>query len=289
MTGSIEILRPGPLTTVQDGGRRGHRHLGVGPSGAADRGSMVRANRLVGNPPDAAVIEVTLGGLVLRARSAVRIAVTGADCPGALRDTAVDLAPGDLLRLGTATHGLRAYVAFAGGLEAEAVLGSRSTDTLAGLGPPPLVAGQVLRVAAGSGVAGSTPPPAPLPDREVTLALLPGPRAEWLDAAAWRSLETGVWRVGPASNRTALRLEGPALPVDSLAIDPEPLVRGAVQVPPNGLPIVFLADHPVTGGYPIVAVLTAAAADLAAQCRPGTAVRLRSVDGDDDRAALAGG
>ena len=164
----IEILAPGPLATVQDLGRAGWAALGVPRSGAFDRASAALANRLVGNDVTAAVVEVTFGGLIVRARSAVTVAVTGAVCPGPDWGAAIDLAPGRELRFGVPAHGLRSYLAVRGGVEATCVLGSRSTDLLSGLGPAPLAAGDRLAVgvpprAAPSGVvAPHVPRPAEL-------------------------------------------------------------------------------------------------------------------------------
>lgn len=266
----------------------GLRAIGVSPSGAADRGAMARANALVGNRAGTAVLEATFGGLVLRALGPAVVAITGARCGDAVpMDETVRLRRGDTIALDGARQGMRAYVAIAGGVDVPAVLGSLSRDTLSGIGPAPLVNGQGLR----TGDAASTAPEAaaaapPLPGPSVDLAVTAGPRTGWVPPAALEEAEG--WEVSPDSNRVAVRLRGRHLPVRAGSIEPEPLVRGAVQVPPDGLPIVFLADHPVTGGYPVVAVLTAAACDLLAQCRPGTHVRLvRSADGDDPRAALA--
>jgi biotin-dependent carboxylase-like uncharacterized protein len=284
VTRHVEVLRSGPLTTVQDLGRFGQRAAGVSPSGAADLGAMARANALVGNPPGAAVLEATFGGVVLRAIDAVRAAVTGAVCPGVLMDTPVELAAGEIVTLDGARAGIRAYIAVAGGIDVPPVLGSRSTDTLSRLGPPPLAAGDLIPIGTlvADAVPAATPPPG-LPTALADLSMTPGPRADWLRCDAWAADPS--WEVSPESNRVAVRLRGAALRIRRATLPPEPLVRGAVQVPPDGRPIVFLADHPVTGGYPVVGVLSAESCDVIAQCRPGTWVRLLSANGDDDRAA----
>jgi biotin-dependent carboxylase-like uncharacterized protein len=289
MSAGFEVLRSGPLTTVQDLGRGGYRWMGVSPSGAADRAAMGRANALVGNSPGAAVLEATFGGVSLRALEAATLAVTGAVCEGASMDVAFVLEAGDTLTLDAPRSGLRTYVAVAGGIDVEPVLGSRSTDTLSGLGPPYLVAGQVLAVGGAPTVPGATSAAAPpaLPSLVVDLEFTPGPRADWLPAAAWRGLDDMSWEVSPESNRVAVRFHGAATSIRAGSIPPEPLMRGAVQIPPDGRPIVFLADHPVTGGYPVVAVLTPSSRDLIAQCRPGTSVRLVSAHVDDDSGAGA--
>ncbi len=291
MSRHLEVLRSGPLTTVQDSGRPGHRAAGVSPSGAADRGGMARANALVGNPAGRAVLEATFGGLMVRALDGLVLSITGAICPGATMDTRLELAAGDTLTLDGARHGVRTYVAVGGGIDVPSVLGSRSTDTLSRLGPPPLVVGQRLPVGSltDTGERPGIPGRAVLPEQAVTwLDLLRGPRDDWLSESAWERLAEVIWEVSPDSNRVAVRLSGPPLPVALRSLPPEPLVRGAVQVPPDGRPIVFLADHPVTGGYPVVGVLTATASDLIAQCRPGAGVSLReaaSAHRDDGGAA----
>lgn len=279
MTRALVVLRPGPLTTVQDAGRPGQAALGVGRSGAADRRAYGLANRLVGNPPGAAVLEVTFGALEVRARGDLLVATTGARCAGPWPHAApTRLRDGEVLRLGPPVTGVRTYVAVRGGLDVEPVLGSRSTDVLAGLGPPVPVAGDLLPVGAASGplpvvdVAPVADPPA----GDVVLTVLPGPRRDWFDDAAWARL-TSRWEVTSESNRVGLRLDGPPLTRTSEGELPsEGMVRGAVQVPPSGLPVLFLADSPVTGGYPVIAYVADEDVDLAAQLRPGQGVQLRA-------------
>ncbi|MFJ6796034.1 biotin-dependent carboxyltransferase family protein [Streptomyces sp. NPDC091268] len=279
----LEVLRPGALTTVQDLGRPGHAHLGVPRSGALDSGAYRLANRLLGNPPGAAALETTLDGVRLRALSPVVVAVTGAPCAVRLcgRPAAwgapVRLRAGAELDVGRAEAGLRSYLAVRGGFAVPPVLGSRSTDLLSGLGPAPLAAGAVLPVGAPGPdpVHGVDVPAAPGPPAELVLPLRPGPRADWFEPAAIAGLWRSRYRVSAASNRIGLRTEGPAL-VRSRGgeLASEGMVLGAVQVPPDGRPVVFLADHPVTGGYPVLGVVPAGPAlDAAAQARPGTTVR----------------
>ena len=284
---ALEVLTAGPATTVQDLGRPGLAHLGVTRSGAADRRALRLANRLLGNPDGAAGLEVTLGGLAVRCTADADVAVTGAACPVAVDGTPVGRAAvvtvraGQVLTLGTATAGLRAYVAVRGGLAVPAVLGSRSRDTLAGIGPDAVRAGDVLPV-------GPSPadlphvdvaPVAAAPTGEVVLDAVPGPRDDLLPVAVVDRLWAVRWCVDPASDRVGVRLAPPpgddTEPAHDGAGASEPMVRGAVQVPPSGRPVLFGADHPVTGGYPVAAVLTDAAAARAAQLRPGQPVRLR--------------
>ncbi|MFD9359032.1 biotin-dependent carboxyltransferase family protein [Streptomyces sp. NPDC060031] len=279
----FEVLRPGALTTVQDLGRPGYAHLGVPRSGALDTGAHRLANRLLGNPPQAATLETTLDGVRLRALAPVVIAVTGAPC--AVRASGHPVAWGAPVRLragaevdiGRAEPGLRSYVAVRGGFAAEPVLGSRSTDLLSGLGPAALSAGALLPV----GTPGPDPvhgvdaPAAPGPPTELVLPLRPGPRADWFTPASTAGLWRAHYRVSAASNRIGLRTEGPPLTrARTGELPSEGMVLGAVQVPPDGRPVVFLADHPVTGGYPVIGVVPRGPAlDAAAQARPGTVIR----------------
>ncbi|MGW0768223.1 5-oxoprolinase subunit C family protein [Streptomyces sp. NPDC002676] len=282
---ALVVVRSGALTTVQDRGRPGYAHLGVPRSGVLDPPAAALVNRLVGNPPDAAVLETTLNGCAVRPRSALTVAVGGAPCPvtvggrPASWGTPVVVPAGELLEVGAAVAGVRSYVAVAGGVAVEPVLGSRATDLLSGLGPAPLTQGTVLPLGAPAG-----PParvdgaPQPCPPAELVLRVTPGPRDDWFTARAVRDLTTRAYRVSSASNRIGLRTEGPALErARPGELPSEGMVRGAVQVPPDGRPVVFLADHPTTGGYPVIAVVRAADLPAAAQAVPGTPVRFVAV------------
>ncbi|MEV7286743.1 biotin-dependent carboxyltransferase family protein [Streptomyces sp. NPDC093252] len=278
---ALAVVRAGALTTVQDLGRPGHAHLGVPRSGALDAPAAALVNRLVGNPVDAAVLETTLNGCALRPRSPLVAAVGGAPSPVTVDGrpapwgAPVRVPAGALLEVGAAVAGVRGYVAVSGGVAVEPVLGSRSTDLLSGLGPPPLADGTVLPLGPVSG-----PParvdvaPQPRPPAELVLRITPGPRHDWFTDSALDTLTTRPYRVSPASNRIGLRTEGPALErAVPGELPSEGLVLGAVQVPPDGRPVVFLADHPTTGGYPVIAVVTGADLPAVAQARPGTPVR----------------
>ena len=273
----IEIVSPGVSALIQDLGRSGHAAYGVGPSGAADRGAHLRANALVGNAAAAATLEVIGPGFACRFHEATVCALTGAPAAATrgdepiAHDTVFRVVPGDELRLDTAPWGLRTYLAVRGGIAVPAVLGSRSTDVLSGLGPAPLRAGDILAVGADTdeqdwrAPAPDAPPPDPL-----SVPLLRTPGQEWVDLGV-----LGGYTLSGQSNRTALRLEGPALPrLRAEEFPTQGLVRGAVQVPPDGLPLVFLADHPVTGGYPVIGVVPYPHTDRLAQLRPGRRLRL---------------
>ncbi|MEU8250012.1 biotin-dependent carboxyltransferase family protein [Nonomuraea sp. NPDC048916] len=277
----IEVLAPGPYATVQDLGRHGYAHLGVPGSGAADAGSLRLANRLVGNPEGAAGIELTYGGARLVFRSGAWVAVTGAPCPleplaGASGMYAPFWVPaGGEVRFGAPSRGLRTYLAVRGGIAVEPVLGSRSTDSLSGLGPEPLRAGTVLPVGAVDAPAPISvdlaPPRAPGP---AVLRLLPGPRDDWFVPGALAELCAEPYEVSQDSNRVGVRLRGRELARSREGELPsEGMVIGAVQVPPSGQPIVFLADHPPTGGYPVIGVVVTADLAIAAQLCPGDEVR----------------
>ncbi|MER5397239.1 biotin-dependent carboxyltransferase family protein [Streptomyces sp. NPDC002599] len=282
---ALAVVRAGALTTVQDQGRPGHAHLGVPRSGALDAPAAALANRLVANPAEAAVLETTVDGCALRPRSTVTVAVTGAPCPVRVdgRPVAwgapVRVPAGALLDVGPARAGLRSYVAVSGGVAVDPVLGSRSTDLLSGLGPPPLTDGAVLPLGSpGTLHARVDVVPHRAPPAELVLRVTLGPRDGWFTGPALRTLTTRVYRVSSASNRIGLRTEGPSLErAVSGELPSEGLVLGAVQVPPDGRPVVFLADHPTTGGYPVVAVVRSADLPAAAQAVPGTPVRFLAV------------
>ncbi len=274
---SLRVLETGPSVLVQDLGRVGWAHLGVPRAGALDAPAAALAQRLVGNPAEAASLEVLLGGLAVTTDRGVWIAVTGAPCQVSVDGrqcdfgAAVWLPEGGTLRLGRPASGLRSYVAVAGGIDVELVLGSRSTDTLGGVGPPPVGVGDVLPVgeSAHAPVALDTPrPPTPGP-----LRLLPGPRADRVAGDAVALLCRTSYTVSQDSDRIGLRLLGEPLALaTSDELPSEGMVLGAVQVPPDGRPVVFLADHPTTGGYPVVAVVDERDLWQCAQLRPGESV-----------------
>lgn len=295
----IEIVQPGLQTLVQDGGRPGQAQLGVSASGALDRSALREANRLVGNPADAAVLENALGGLTLRAHgdgvllaasgASVALSVTAADGRERVASPAqaIPLTDGDVLKLGHASAGVRCYVAARGGWRVGAVLGSCSTDTLAKIGPPPLRA--KAHIAVGNAIAARTlrkpgqptEVPRTLPRRgdTVVLDVVLGPRTDWFSPEAIDLLTQQPWRVTPRCDRVGMRLEGLA-PLQRARHDELPsegTMTGAIQVPASGQPVLFLADHPLTGGYPVIAVVARPHLDLAAQIPIGCNIRFRVI------------
>jgi len=267
---ALRVVRAGPRTTVQDEGRYHLAQLGVPVAGAVDRPAMHRVNAVVGNDPDAAVIESTLGDDEFEADGEVEVALGGAVPAEFIR-----LRAGERLRVSRATTGVYVYVAVAGGVQVAAVLGSRSRDTLSGLGPPLLRAGDVLPVGAGLARSAVAVQPHVLGLGGGPIAVFPGPHLDLLPAAAFASFVAGEWTVTPAADRVALRLSGPVIESGIGGIDSEGLVPGAVQLLPDGQPVVFLANHPVTGGYPVIAVVAHAELSRVAQARPGANLRFQ--------------
>lgn len=284
MTG-IRVLAAGPLTTVQDLGRPGHAAIGVSGSGALDRGSLRLANRLVGNPEDAAGLEITVGGFSAVFETDAWIAVTGAWGPARVAGEPIDpnhpvaVPAGSAVEIGPADSGLRYYVAVRGGIDVPAVLGSRSRDILSGIGPAPIGDGDVLPIGGAATVPVPTldvAPWSPPACGTVEVALVVGPRDDWFPPSAIDLLFSSTWTLSSASNRVGARLEGPQLPrLDRGELPSEGMVAGGIQVPPSGQPTVLLADHPVTGGYPVIAVVASDALDVFAQLRPGQHVHFR--------------
>ncbi|TFD49880.1 carboxyltransferase domain-containing protein [Cryobacterium sp. Hh7] len=294
-TSGLRVIAPGLQSTVQDLGRPGLAHLGVTASGALDRGALVRANRLVGNPPGAAGLEHALGGLTLEAASDQVLAVTGADAALRIRrsgdaaerevasNVAFALLAGERLTIGSPRRGVRSYVALRGGIDGPLTLGSRSSDTLSGLGPTVLAAGthlSVLAVTTG-GIVGAPGLDGPnLPDAATVtdLRFTLGPRASLFSPETLARFGGQEWTVTTQSNRIGIRLSGePLLRSQPGELASEGTLNGSIQVPPSGLPVLFLADHPVTGGYPVLGVVLDADIDRAAQLAAGSRIRFISV------------
>lgn len=272
------------LLLVEDLGRRGYAHLGVPRSGALDSAALAIANRLVGNAECLAGLEVMMGGVRLVAQRSVRIALTGARMPLSIEGrlaphgTAVSVVGGMRIELGRAPTGLRSWLAVAGGIDVPPTLGSRSSDLLSGLGPAPLRSGDVVPVGqagpvAAAGEFAALASTEPELGAVSTLTMRPGPRADWFTPHSRALMLRSRYRVSPASSRVAVRLTGfPLAREIGGELGSEGLVTGAVQVPGDGQPLIFLADHPTTGGYPVVGVVDDDAVALCAQLRPGDRV-----------------
>lgn len=310
--GGLLVESPGLQSLIQDLGRPGLGDLGVSAAGSADQQSARQANRLVGNQATSAVVENVLGGLALRAIGDQVLAVTGAPAPltisagGALAPGAPGvsspattrhpsvcapfaLLDGEVLNLGVPKTGLRSYVAVRGGVDVPPVLGSRSTDSMSGVGPAPLNVGTRLPV-------GPVPPfqlvgspessTLRLDGTHARLRVTLGPRDDWFDNSAVQTLTGQDWVVTEQSNRIGLRLAPRSGTGNGNVLErsrggelqSEGAVAGSLQVPPSGEPVLFLADHPVTGGYPVIAVVIPEDLPTAAQLPPGHRVRFTVVD-----------
>ena len=280
---TLEILRTGPLAIVEDLGRAGLAHLGVGRSGAADRRAHTLANRLVANPDDRATVEVTFGGFAARVSGGdIDIAVTGADSNPTVdgiilgTNSIHHVRDGQVISLGTPSAGLRTYLSVRGGICVAPVLGSRSYDVMSAIGPSPLRAGDRLPI--GEHTADypelDQAPVAALTGTAVELLVVPGPRDDWLvdpDALVHTN-----WVASDHSDRVGMRLIGHPLQhrYPDRQLPSEGATRGAIQLPPNGLPVILGPDHPITGGYPVAGVVIDEDIDKLAQVRPGQHVRL---------------
>lgn len=298
---AVEVVRPGLQLVLEDLGRPGHAALGVSASGTADRRALRAANRAVGNAPGAAAFELAGGGAVLRFSGPAVVAVAGAPAEATIvrsdgpplpveHGAATALEDGEELRLGAVTSGLRAVIAVRGGLDLPPALGSHSSDTLAGLGPGdlggrPLRTGDVVPLSGPAAAPYAVDPcpapavPLPVPGDTVELRVVLGPREDWFTEAGLRTLVEQEWTVTPRSDRVGVRLEG-AVPLErdvAGELPSEGAVTGAIQVPPDGQPVLFLPDHPLTGGYPIIGAVIDRDLDLAGQLPPGVRIRFRPV------------
>lgn len=297
---SFEVLKPGLLTSVQDGGRHGHAASGVGHAGAMDPALLRLANALVGNRVDAAGLEITLAGPLLRCRTDCRIALCGAPLD-ARRDgsplpmwQAVRIARGAVLDLRRMPLGARTWLAVAGGFALPRVLGSAATDLNARLGPfegGALREGDVLPFDGAASDAGDArwsidPRPWFDTDPQRPLRLLRGSHFAALDDASQTRLFDATFRIAAASNRVGIRLESesPLALRAPLEMVSEPVTTGTMQLPPAGTPIVLMAEHPTTGGYPRIGQLAAVDLGRLAQYRPGQTLRFVPIDPDTARA-----
>jgi len=295
------VKRPGPYCTVQDLGRRRGRRAGLAPGGAMDQRAYLWANRLLGNDPGDAALEVTLGGFTLRFNAETVVALTGADCGATLDGVetgawrTVRTRPGQMLRLSYSATGMRAYIAFPGGLATERAFDSASAvarDGLPGLLGRPLLEGEPLRWFAPDRTLPNRHLPAHLVPPESTQAalevpLIPGYEWREFSDADRDNVFAAEWMVDPTSDRTAIRLAGPALTSGPRTLDSTPLVDGTVQVTGDSRPLVFMRDRPTIGGYPKLGGTDPIALDALAQARPGTSVRFVPADPQAIRLAMA--
>ena len=291
---AVEVVRPGLQLLIEDLGRPGFNSMGVSGAGAADSTALRRGNRLVGNAESAAGLESFGGGAVLRVIGDGVAAVTGA--AGSITVTGADgtihrprlgeafaIADGDELELGGTDQGARRYLALRGGIDVDTALGSASTDTLAGLGPAALDRGSRLSLHDPRTAPHLVDPhprsecALPRPGQTVTMTVTLGPREDWFTSAGIETLLSQEWTVTHESDRVGLRLSGQVALERARTgeLPSEGAVTGALQVPPNGQPVLFGPDHPLTGGYPIIASVDDV--DFAAQLPPG--VRLRFTTG----------
>ncbi|MDF3837944.1 5-oxoprolinase subunit PxpB [Cupriavidus basilensis] len=302
---ALQVKATGLLTVFQDLGRHGQAGQGVSASGAMDQAALKAANRLVGNASGVAALETVGGGLQLQSLGETVVAVTGADAPLAVKAAdgrrwtvpghqAVALADGDVLGIGRPVAGARSYVAARGGFAVAPVLGSCATDTLANVGPAPLAVGDVLGLRpapAGAVVGEPVLPAADLPalEQDVVLDVVMGPRTDWFTPAAVARLAAQRWQVTPQSNRVGLRLAG-EMPLERAVggeLPSEGTALGALQVPPSGQPVLFLADHPLTGGYPVIATVAPHHLDRAGQIPVGAWLRFRPIRAFEDLSPAA--
>lgn len=285
----------------QDLGRFGQTAQGVSHSGVLDRGALRAANRLVGNDEAVPVLELTGDGFSFRCHRQTVIGFTGAPCDINIRTlsgrnltpavyTPVSLAAGDVVTLSTPQSGFRSYLSVRGGFAVAPVLGSASTDTLSCIGPAPICAG--ARLAMNGSINQTILRPKPL--KPVSLGEIPsmslpqagevvwldvtlGPRADWFTPESLEVLSQTAWEVTPRSNRVGLRLQGDGVlaRVQQAELPSEACVAGALEVPPDGKPVLLLADHPLTGGYPVIGVVADHHLDLAGQIPVGAKIRFR--------------
>ncbi|ESZ04476.1 biotin carboxyl carrier protein [Mesorhizobium sp. L2C085B000] len=292
------VTRSDSPALYQDLGRPGRADQGVSESGALDRCSLMQANLCVGNRREAAAIEITFGGFALKADRPVTLAVTGAPAQIAIRSAdgrslsapfgrPFSLDAGDELVLDHPPEGVRSYLALRGGFEIKSVLGSASRDTLAKVGPAPIISGDTLVPANEPTTAvdpfQTTPKKQPKTGDTVMLSVLLGPRTDWFTKEGVEALLDQEWQVTAESSRVGMRLAGaqPLARRDAEELPSEGTTLGAIQVPHNGQPVLFLADHPLTGGYPVIGVVARHHLDLAGQIPIGASIRFNAIGAFD--------
>lgn len=293
---TIKVTAAPVPALVQDLGRFGQTGQGVSSAGALDQGAFRAANRIVGNPVGAACLEIALGGFSFEITGPAVMALTGAHCPISIRDATgrvteassyqpISLEAGDLVTLGFAARGARSYLAFRGSIDVAPVLGSASTDTLAVVGPEPVGVGAELAVGTTERrllPVSLTESPAfncPTAGDIVTLDVVMGPRSDWFTEHGIETLASQIYEVTPQSNRVGIRLAGaePLERKDKAELPSEGTATGAIQVPHSGQPVLFLADHPLTGGYPVIGTVAEYHLDLAGQIPVNAKIQFRPI------------
>ena len=293
---SIQILSPGPLTTVQDQGRIGYMHSGFPQSGAMDFYAASLANILCGNGEDAAVLEMTVGGVTCRFTEEIRFAICGAKVHPTLdgADVAMQqciVAPaGSVLKIGAAVAGCRIYMAVAGGFDVPLVMGSRSTNlrcAVGGYAGRKLQAGDELAVLPADTDTAGAHLPYEAPAAEITVRSIPGPQNDYFTKTGLRTFFTEAYTVSAASDRMGMKLSGtPLASVAGTDIVSDGIAPGSVQVPAGGQPIILLADRQTVGGYAKIATVIRADLPRLAQLRPGDTVRFEKTNRKKALAAL---
>ncbi|WP_159949122.1 5-oxoprolinase/urea amidolyase family protein [Rhizobium sp. 18065] len=293
---TFKVLAAPMPALFQDLGRFGQTGQGVSSSGALDQGAFKAANRIVGNPVATPVLEIILGGFSFEVSGRAVLGVAGAPCPITIRDASgrsisaetyqpIALEAGDVVTLGQAPRGMRSYLSVRGGFAVKPVLGSASTDTLAVVGPDPVTTGTILTLhgetASLTSVSLSEAPAFehPASGEIVTLDVVMGPRSDWFTQTGIDTLSSQLWQVTPQSNRVGIRIAGdvPLERKDKAELPSEGTATGAIQVPHSGQPVLFLADHPLTGGYPVIGTVAEYHLDLAGQIPVNAQIRFRPV------------
>ena len=292
---SVLVKTPGPLTTVQDGGRFFYQSSGIRPSGVMDGAAYEAANALVGNAKGEAVLEMTFLGATLEFQSAAWFALTGADMQAKLdgvpveRYRAVRAEAGQTLAVGMAATGCRGYLAVRGGFDVPLVMGSRSTDVSAKLGGfegRALKAGDVLPTpAADDWTSTDLCYEPPVYESEITVRVVPGPQEEYFTAAGVDTFFSAAYEISPNSDRMGLRLDGPEIEsISGTDIVSDGIVFGSIQVPSGGVPIILMADHQTAGGYAKIGTVLSFDLPKLAQARPGDVVRFARISAEEAQA-----
>ncbi len=289
----FEVLAAPMPALFQDLGRFGQTGQGVSASGALDRSAFNTANRIVGNPSNTPCLEITLGGFSFKSTSRAVIGIAGANCVITVQSgeqsfeaspyVPISLEPGDVVSFANPTKGMRSYLAVRGGFKVAAVLGSAATDTLAVVGPDVVVAGTILTLRhqkeSLASVSIDEVPAFDLPKAGdvVTLDVVFGPRTDWFTQTGIDTLTSQHWQVTPQSSRVGIRLAGetPVERKDSAELPSEGTATGAIQIPHSGQPVLFLADRPLTGGYPVIGAVAEYHLDLAGQIPVNAKIQFR--------------